>query len=476
MPTIMASQSFNRHFISVVTVLVFSLPRSSRGWLSGHCSGDFIDIPDVLRIGLMPNIWASNQSLTALLGFPLWLGEISYPVLPVLSTLHNNTYISTSSAGSRDEPCPPTYTYAGGSYFPNYTYGPEMICHDYYNFTLPPLFTSDSPNFTGSPEDLSVASSLRSASARYGLLGSRLVTPYISLQSPPGVGSITSNSYYSMAPQVFGFVSRHEDQVLGLGLNSTLLNTLYSGGYIASRSVGLWYGIPSSDPNIARNGSIVFGGYSASRLLGGFANQTYPIGAWQLPRHCLWEIKVARVSSGPTVISSNEFGACVEPSEPSLVLPSALYNQLSSDSSSSDVGIKLSNGLNITIPSSLISIRPVTDDDQSPILGIPFLSQVLLFADYQERTLSIGLANNTQPLLIGSDNVVCVEHSNTTGYLGWAVGSPEDLTTSSVSSTLSVALPTHTSEKNNGVLRIQGGMGLVLFMMASICFIFRTYL
>ena len=223
----------------------------------------------------------------------------------------------------------------------------------------------------------------------------------------------------------------HEKQVLGL--NSTFLNALYDGGYIASRSVGLYYGVPAAaGSDLERNGSMVLGGYSTSRLQVNFSSQTYPIGAWKLPRHCPWEIDFSKITSG-SEIATTQFTACIEPSELSLVLPAAIYSQLSSSGNSLDLTIALSNGLTAITPSSLVSMRAVTDANQSPILGAPFLSQFYIYADYQEKTLSVGLANNTASILVGGDTLQCIEHSNSTGDLGWAVGNPTDLTSSGTS-------------------------------------------
>ncbi|RFU25748.1 hypothetical protein B7463_g10596, partial [Scytalidium lignicola] len=328
--------SFIKQPRNIPTFLALAFPAVSSAWITGQCSGGFPDIPDVIRIGLLPNVWAANQSLTSQLGFILWVGPQLFPVLTVLSTSYNDTYISTSPAGSRDQSCPPSYTYTsnynpGNPFVGDYIYSSSMTCHGYYNFTLPLLVASDSSNFT-SPEDALLMSYLQSTSTKYGLLSSSLVHPYTYEQVSPATGTPT---------------------VLGLRLNSTYLNVLYADGFISSRFVGLYYRIPSSDPNVARNGSLV---------------------------------------------------------------------------------------------------------------GAPFLSQVLLFADYQEKTLSIGLANNTMPLLVGSDNLICVQHSNTTGDLGWSEGSPEELigTSSSTSSTFP-ASPTASAAKiiptgNNAAGRIYGDM------------------
>ena len=192
---------------------------------------------------------------------------------------------------------------------------------------------------------------------------------------------------------------------------------------------------------------------------GKFSSQNYPIGVWKLPRHCPWQVDISKLTSRSEV-SSTEFAACIELSELNLVLPSSIYNQFSSSSNSSDLTIALSNGLEATVASSLVSMRPVTDPDQSPILGAPFLSQVYLYADYQEKTLSVYLANNTVKILMGGDTLQCIEHSNSTGDLGWAVGSPTDLAASSSVTATATGKPS-TGKSSGAAGRLEGGLGLL---------------
>jgi hypothetical protein len=393
----------------------------------------------------------------------------SYPLLTVLSTSHNGTYISTSSNGAQDQPCPSSYTYNSNIADPDEdpfsggccTFNASYACHGYYDLsTSRPIYFETSTNFTGSPEDVTTTAELQAADAKYGVTYLSLILPetYATSSSSNYIG--TNIGHYEAGNHIFGFVDTHEEQVLGLGLNSTFLNALYAKGMIASRSIGLYYGVPAAaGADLERNGSMIMGGYSTSRLQGNLSSHTYLIGAWKLSRHCPWEIDISEISTG-TKVATTEFTACIEPSELSLVLPSSIYNQLSSSSNSSDLTITLSNGLSATIPSSLISMRAVTDADQSPILGAPFLSQFYIYADYQEKTLSVGLANNT--VGIGTtDKLQCVEHANSTGDLGWAVGNPTDLlSTGTGTSTASGAGATST-RKSSGAGRLEEGLGML---------------
>jgi hypothetical protein len=454
---------------------LFSLfPALSSCSFAPTCSGDF---PSVIRAEMADNIWSSNSTLAQQRGLFLWVGQQNwdtthnnqtqpYPLLIPLSTFYNETYISTTSDGSQDLPCPNSYTYNSdwdmdvdlfnGSQY--YTYNTSMTCPGFYDLTTSvPIYFQTSSNFTGSPESSPITKALASDAPKYarGLL--TLVEPEHYLDNPSSINPASINAFYDNARTVYGFVTNHANQILGLGLNSTFISSLYATGWIASRSLGLYYGVPSSDASEVRNGTVILGGYSNSRLLGNFSKQTYPIGKFTLPKQCPWEVSVSSVSVGSTIIISKPFTACVEPSELSLALPAASFSG-SLPSQASDYTITLSNGLVVSIPSSLASIRELASDDMdSPILGVPFLSQLYLFADYQERQLYTGLANHTDAYLVRDDDIQCVEHTSDVGDLGWAAGSQGS--TASGAATSSAAGSEVTGKKNAAVRgEVHGGI------------------
>lgn len=452
----MPSHSFLKTLHKTAIFLsVFSLlPSPTTAWLNGSCTSD-PSFPDILRFELSPNAWSDNTTLQSQRGVFLWVGQqnwympslnlypVNYPLLTILSTSHNGTYISTSVTGSQAAPCPNSYT--GISNF-NYSdsapwddgfssFNSSYSCLGYYNFETDNqtsqystrIIYENDKNFTGSPETSAIASELVNENVQHGLISTGLVLPQSWSSSgnlsAPAVTRMTTIGHYGIGSQLLGFVDDHTDQVFGLGFNSTLINSLYENGYISSRSVGLHYGMPETEETKGVNGtygSMVLGGYSSSRLQNGvFVGDNYTVGEFKLPRGCPWEVDVSSISSG-TQSSSQGFTACVDPSELQLVLPSSLYTQVSTVSSS-DLTITLTNNLTVTIPSNMVSIRSVSDEDQSPILGAPWLSLVYLFVDYQERTLSVGLADNTSPLLKDYDVLECIEHDQEMGDLGWAV-------------------------------------------------------
>ncbi len=201
---------------------------------------------DVLRFELNSNIWSSNNSLVAQRGVFLWVGDQGsdtsnnaqqqpFPILTVLSTFYNQTYISTSSSGSQDAPCPDSYTYNSNSgpdanWDDCCTFNSSYTCKGYYDLTTStPIYLETSSNYTGSPEDVEASSEVQDADVKYGITYTSLVLPSTyGAQTTTGTG--TSISHYGLGDQLLGFVNNHQDQILGLGLNSTFINFLYAGG------------------------------------------------------------------------------------------------------------------------------------------------------------------------------------------------------------------------------------------------------
>jgi hypothetical protein len=106
-------------------------------------------------------------------------------------------------------------------------------------------------------------------------------------------------------------------------------------------------------------------------------------------------------------------------------------------------------------------MRAEEDADQSPILGIPFLSQVYLYADYQEKTLSTGLANNTLKYPTTPDQLQCIEHANSTNDLGWAIGSSDDLAKATISATTSSTTSSSAPRKTGATSRMGSGVSSI---------------
>ncbi|KAH7336150.1 hypothetical protein BKA65DRAFT_563074 [Rhexocercosporidium sp. MPI-PUGE-AT-0058] len=399
----------SHQFRDALVLLSLALPWLSAADGPGVCD-DATFGSDILRFELSPNPWTSNPSLSSQRGTYLWIGVHAY-ILPNILELH------------------------------------------------------------WVPENALTTTAVKNAEVKYGTAYTNLVLPqnyYYSSNVQDGIfGSISHyDSFGSNATAgsgaMIGFVDTSEQQVLGLGLNSTFIKYFYESGRTASRSIGLYYGVPAAaGPDLERNGTMILGGYSTSRVQGELLKETYPVGAFKLARQCPWEVDVSSISISGQELGKSSFKACVEPQEAALVLSQSIYQSLKA-SESSDLTITLSNGLTVTIPSSLVSIREETD---SPILGAPFLSQVYVFADYQARTLSVGLANNTMAYTEGPDELQCVQHGLTDGDLGWAVGSLEAYEASKTASSTASPAATGEGKKNGGV---RGGVGVGVCVSALV--------
>jgi hypothetical protein len=65
------------------------------------------------------------------------------------------------------------------------------------------------------------------------------------------------------------FVAAYEDQaMIGLGRNSTFLNSLKNAGRIASRSWSFFWGLNGQTPATQSDGTFVIGGYDAAKVSG----------------------------------------------------------------------------------------------------------------------------------------------------------------------------------------------------------------
>lgn len=90
-----------------------------------------------------------------------------------------------------------------------------------------------------------------------------------------------------------------------------------------------------------------------------------------------------------------------------------------------------------------------------------------MFADYQEKTLSTALANNTLIFLTHPDNLQCIERSNNTGSLGWAIGSPADLVAFSTASSGGPQM-TGMTGKTGVAVRFSGSLGSLGMLILSL--------
>ncbi|KAF2158002.1 hypothetical protein K461DRAFT_28340 [Myriangium duriaei CBS 260.36] len=150
-------------------------------------------------------------------------------------------------------------------------------------------------------------------------------------------GNTTLNGYpLGVLEEATGNDELAQQNILGLGANSTLLNTLKSAGRIASRSFGMFYGLTGATPSAQMDGSLVLGGYDRAKVVGqGVATKfiSNPI----CPTNMLVTLSglVLNYPNGSDIDVLAEhtepFQACILPSFPSLIaIPDALFNALTS--------------------------------------------------------------------------------------------------------------------------------------------------
>ena len=116
---------------------------------------------------------------------------------------------------------------------------------------------------------------------------------------------------------------------LGIGRNSTLLNTLFSAGAIASRTWSYWHGWAGAESQHQIDGNLTVGGYDAAKTLG--TNVTLPFTNSE-PENCpsgyivtITEIKMnLKNGSSPSILGASNKGsamrACVDGLFPTMML------------------------------------------------------------------------------------------------------------------------------------------------------------
>lgn len=164
-----------------------------------------------------------------------------------------------------------------------------------------------------------------------------------------GTDTLKLNSSLSHADFPFGVNRGKVDNVnaLGVGRNSTLLNTLVSRGNIASRTYSFWEGWTGAESRHQMDGSLVLGGYDAAKISGN--NITLPFSTDSV---CL-EGYIATISdikmafpngSSPSILGSSArspLRACIGPGYPIMTLPQDIWQAFVEASGVTEVGRSL---------------------------------------------------------------------------------------------------------------------------------------
>jgi len=164
-----------------------------------------------------------------------------------------------------------------------------------------------------------------------------------------GTDTLKINSSLSLAKFPFGVNKGKVDNVnaLGVGRNSTLLNTLVSRGDIASRTYSFWDGWTGAEPQHQMDGNLVIGGYDAAKISGN--NITLPFSTDSV---CLegYIVTISDIKmelpngSSPSILGSfagSQLRACVGPGYPIMTFPQEVWNAFVKVSGVTEVGRSL---------------------------------------------------------------------------------------------------------------------------------------
>ena len=235
---------------------------------------------------------------------------------------------------------------------------------------------------------------------------------------------------------------------IGLGQKSTLLDRLAAQNLIAGRSFSLYTGTGMEPAGGAINGSLTLGGYDATRFTGTVYNETLDASATSPFKVHVSDIIVndssggrggqsnlslfdktrfPNLSSGPAgfdaVISTDDYPLSL-PDEVTQNLMAALGVERSDRSDgllplknafAGSLTIALSNGLRVTLPAEVLvkasglfgvadAPKPASNATgappaSAPTLGLAFLTQVYLMADYDAGQFHLAQAVHAAPFI-----------------------------------------------------------------------------
>ena len=164
----------------------------------------------------------------------------------------------------------------------------------------------------------------------------------------PGNDTVHLNSTFSLPTFPLG-INRGPGELqsmnmVGLGVNSSLLNILLSAGAIASRTWALFHGWTGAESEHQMDGSLVLGGYDAAKLTGN--NITLPFTEDQAcATHLvvvITDIKMKLKNGSNTSILGSSAGsaikACISPDYPIMSLGADIWKSFVNISNVTEMG------------------------------------------------------------------------------------------------------------------------------------------
>ena len=264
---------------------------------------------------------------------------------------------------------------------------------------------------------------------------------------------------------------------LGLGRNSTFLDSLFSAGKIASRTWSLFWGLEGGDHADTVDGSLTLGGYDMAKTTG--PNITQPFSSLADMTQCpssmivfVTDIQVKHSNGTSTSLfgdgKGNALRTCIKPDIPLITFPSDIWNAFkaaiggiyigpsnsyklwgmkyaSQDIFDGDLQFVLSSGLELTVPNSQLVVPDVQVDKEGqmqipndtikeilvynledsnvndmPLLGQVFLTSVYMHVDNEQEQFTLWQANPTtdEDLVAVQSKSVSACNSTTPTFVG----------------------------------------------------------
>ncbi|KAM3153409.1 hypothetical protein ABEW05_006162 [Botrytis cinerea] len=342
----------------------------------------------------------------------------------------------------------------------SFIYGTNGFCSNSWSTAACTTFRGGSyDEFASKSRGVPTADTYPSDGSPYPQLG--MVSDNITLSSNVSVLDFP----IGIATADWGEQGYNPQMAIGLGTNSTILNTLYSSGQIASRTWSMFWGRTGATAATQLDGSFVFGGFDRAKVTGSNYTRSLSYSKSSCSSGMLVTITniVLNFSNGTDAslfagVESAAIQACIQPSFPVLMtLPTTPYfnnfegltNQTITDRSfgryyygmlygnnsspyTGDFTITLDSGISVRIPNDQLVVPNLTIDHTSgamvanvsepelvlnaiqsinandlPQLGRQFLAAAYLMLNQDANTFTLWQANPTQ-----KEDLVAVDRSN----------------------------------------------------------------
>ncbi|KAJ9217645.1 hypothetical protein DTO166G4_827 [Paecilomyces variotii] len=382
---------------------------------------------------------------------------------PIAAKIGNVTLDNTTARGVSLSLGVPEQEFAFLPQWPlnhSFVYGTDGFCGDSWS-------EAACQTFRGGEYNASASTTHQDATAQPDLTES---SPYPTFSWVTDTFKLGSNSTLSNFPigipqADWGEQGYHPQAALGLGKNSTILNALYTGSYIASRSWAMFWGQTGATASTQQDGNFVFGGFDRAKVSGqnytsdlNYNDSDCPTGMFVTVTDMILNFANGSSASLFDGFQSSAMSACIVPDYPVLMtLPFEPYfekfqmftNQLIqersygiyyygmlysdvSDMYTGDLTITMSSGFSVRIPNDQLVVPNLTIDKESgalvangsapelvlnsiqsinegdlPQLGRQFLSAAYLMVNQDANTFTLWEASHN-----ANEDLVSIDENN----------------------------------------------------------------